>query len=72
MAPSLLPIHKPGTSRTQWRLTPSDPSRVMGLHYFSPADINPLNELIVTSRSSESTMTRAQLPGRMIDCQSIG
>jgi 3-hydroxyacyl-CoA dehydrogenase len=44
----------------------------MGLHYFSPADINPLNELIVTSRRSESTMTRAQLPGRMIDCQSIG
>jgi 3-hydroxyacyl-CoA dehydrogenase len=60
LAPSLLAIHKPITSRTPSWLTPSDPSRVIDLHYFSPANINPLSELIVTTRTSESTMTRAQ------------
>ena len=38
----------------------SDPGRVVGLHYFSPAEVNPLCELSGAPQSREDALTKAQ------------
>merc|ERR1719510_1944263 len=43
-----------------------DPSRVMGCHFFSPANVMQLLENIMTTKSSEKTLSTGMAMGKLI------
>ncbi|MEP2028187.1 MAG: 3-hydroxyacyl-CoA dehydrogenase family protein [Paracoccaceae bacterium] len=66
LEPHLLPHTVVATNTSALRVADiadaiGDPSRVIGLHYFSPADINPVCELIVTPNTTDRTKKIAQI-----------